>query len=174
MTYTFLKNDFYLSGSMSSKKDYDDTMKILVKNITLQTSTKPSALFTKELEALRAKRALTESTVWGGVTLKKVDVAKDYIEKLLIIQQHGVLGFEIHKKKLEKLKILEGICLVLFVNHKNHNSRSITIKLAGPGDRFTFHPNDEHGILALSDCVIQETSTNHLDDLVYIFQAGQV
>jgi hypothetical protein len=33
-------------------------------------------------------------------------------------------------------------------------------------------PYDEHGILALTDCVIEEKSDNHLDDLVFVYDAN--
>lgn len=137
---------------------------------------KRSQLHTVELAAISAHRPLTEPTAWGGVTLKKVDVAKDFIQKLLVINQWGVLGFEIHVQKLEKLRIIEGTCLVFYSNHaaKDYTTGRITVQLAKKGDRFTFLPKDEHGILALTDTIIEETSTNHLDDLVYIYPAAQL
>jgi len=139
----------------------------------------PSAKFaTYETEVIPISKSapLTEKTAWGGVALKKVDVEKNYIRKLLVIAKHGVLGFEIHKLKHEKLKILEGVCIVLFSNHANSNWKQgkISVELGATGDKFEFLPNDEHGIIALTNCVIEERSTNHLDDLVYIFKASQV
>lgn len=131
-----------------------------------------SQTFKDELLLVKKRKPLTESTVWGGVILKKVDVAKDFIQKLLVIKKFGVLGFEIHKKKEEHLKILEGYCLVFYINHQGKKNNTITVQLGSVGDKFTFAPNDEHGILTLSDCIIEETSTNHLDDLVYIFPAS--
>lgn len=135
-----------------------------------------STLFSKELRQINQSQPLSEKTPWGGVVLKKVDVERDFIQKLLVIQELGVLGFEIHLKKLEKLRILEGTCLVLYSNHKKnrYKKRIVTVTLAKASDRFVFHPKNEHGIIALTNCVIEETSTNHLDDLVYIFKAQQV
>lgn len=129
-----------------------------------------------EIEAVAKNSPLSEKVIWGGVTLKKVDVARDFIQKLLVVNKHGILGFEIHEKKLEKLKVLEGICLVIYANHKSpsYAQGQIRIQLAMPGDTFVFQPFDEHGIIALSDCVIEETSTNHLDDLVYIYPSKQM
>lgn len=138
--------------------------------MSVQSPTSP--LFEKELSLIQKKRPLTEFTVWGGVTLKKVDVAKDFIQKLLVINQGGVLGFEIHKKKKEHLLVLEGYCLVFWINHNGKPNHTIAFQLAGPKDTFTFAPKDEHGILTLTKCIIQETSTNHLDDLMYIFHAS--
>ena len=131
-----------------------------------------SALFKQELTLIQKKKPLTESTIWGGVTLKKIDTAKDFIQKHLIIKNNSVLGFEIHKKKHEHLQILQGYCFVFWINHHGKPNRTISVQLAGPKDEFTFEPKDEHGILSLSNCIIEETSTNHLDDLVYIFKAS--
>jgi hypothetical protein len=138
--------------------------------------TTTNTIHKREIEAIKKNSPLSEKVIWGGVSLKRVDVAKDFIQKLLVVNKHGILGFEIHEKKLEKLKILEGICLVIYANHKSpsYAQGRVKIQLVMPGDTFVFQPFDEHGIIALSDCVIEETSTNHLDDLVYIYPSKQV
>lgn len=130
----------------------------------------------KELPSIKKHKPLTEETLWGGVALKKVDVGRNFIQKLLVVNEHGILGFEFHKEKLEKLNVLEGYCLVFssIHNSKNWKKGKITVKLATIGDKFEFQPNDEHGIIALTGCVIEETSTNHLDDLFYIFKSSQI
>ncbi len=128
-----------------------------------------SKKFREEIDLISKNEVLVEQTPWGGVTLKKVDVEKDYIQKLLIIKNNGVLGFEIHNEKLEKLKIIEGIFLVLYVSHKK-DKNVINLKIGTTNSKFTFYPKDEHGIIALTNGIIQETSTNHLDDLVYTFK----
>jgi len=130
----------------------------------------------KELPPIKKHKPLTEETLWGGVALKKVDVGKDFIQKLLVVNEHGILGFEFHKEKLEKLNVLEGYCLVFYSIHnsKNWEKGKITVTLATVGDKFEFQPYDEHGIVALTDCTVEETSTNHLDDLFYVFKSSQV
>ncbi len=154
--------------------------KILEKLIAIIKKTKTSKakdyLYQKEIEPIKKHKPLTEPTDWGGVTLKKVDVSRDFIQKLLVIGKYGILGFEIHKKKLENLKVLEGECLVFYSNHKSPawKKGKVTVKLASRGAKFTFQPYDEHGIIALTNCVVEETSTNHLDDLTYIFKSQQV
>jgi hypothetical protein len=50
----------------------------------------------------------------------------------------------------------------------------VTLTLGKKGDTVTLHPGDEHGIIALTNCVIEEESTNYLTDLTYIFQSNQV
>lgn len=166
------------SKQISTAPQYNNIVKkivSIVKNIkTLPAATFP--IYNREIIPISKSAPLTEKTPWGGVALKKVDVEKDYIRKLLVIARHGVLGFEIHKLKHEKLKILEGICIVLYSNHSNISWKlgKVSVKIASPGDKFEFLPNDEHGIIAFTNLVIEETSTNHLDDLIYIFKVPQI
>lgn len=162
--------------SINTANEYNNIVQKIVKlfkNEDLLPRIK-SPLFEKEIVQISKSAPLTEKTVWGGVSLKKVDVGKNFIKKLLVIGQYGILGFEIHKQKHERLKILEGVCIVLFSNHADPNWKKgkISVRLAAPGDKFEFLPNDEHGIIALTNAVIEEKSTNYLDDLVYIFKAS--
>ena len=157
--------------------DYQKFLKNVIRalrQVSLQTNKK--SIFAKEIIRIKNGSPLTEKTSWGGVSLKNVDVEKDFIRKLLVIRKHGILGFEIHRKKLEKLRIVEGKCFVLYSNHKSKNWQKgkISLTYAAPDDRFEFLPMDEHGIIAITNCVIEETSTNHLDDLTYIFKANRV
>lgn len=135
-----------------------------------------SPLYTKEIEPIKAKKALTEPTPWGGVSLKKVDVENDYIQKLLVIGKYGILGFEIHDYKHEHLNVLEGLCLFIHSVHNDANWKEgvINVSLVKPKDTITLLPGDEHGMFALTDCVVEETSTNHLDDLIFIFNSNQI
>lgn len=164
--------------SISATDQYNNFIKKIIsifKNNKILPASKFS-IYDKEVIPISKSAPLTEKTPWGGVVLKKVDVDRDYIKKLLVVSQYGILGFEIHKEKHERLKILEGACIVLFSNHTNSNWKQgkVTVRLGVSGDKLEFLPNDEHGIIALTNCVIEETSTNHLDDLVYIFPASQV
>lgn len=163
--------------SITSEKEYNI---VLTRIITLAKKypmqKEQGSLFTKELREGTKNYPLSEPTPWGGVPLKAVDVEKDYIRKLLVIKQYGILGFEIHKHKLEKLKILEGICLLITSQHgvKNWQKGHVSVALGKKGNKVVLEPGDEHGIIALTNCVIEEESTNHLDDLVYIFNSFQV
>lgn len=159
--------------TFSSNKEYSAVVKEItsfIKDIRVSSSVK-YPFYEKEIVGILKESPLTEKIEWGGVTLKKVDVEKDYIKKLLVIGKNGVLGFEIHRLKHERLKILEGVCLVWYSNHNasDWEKGKVAVKIAIPGDRFEFLPNDEHGIITITKCVIEETSTNHLDDLVCIF-----
>lgn len=162
---------------IETKDSFQKFLKNLLSAIKQNPLTsKTSKKFKNELSQIEISKPLTEKTAWGGVALKKVDVAKNFIQKLLVIEKNGILGFEVHRYKLEKLNVLEGFCLVLFSNHKSKDWQKgeVTVKLAHAGDKFEFLPGDEHGIISLSNCIVEETSTNHLDDLIYIFKADQV
>lgn len=165
------------TGKINSEKEYNQ---LLVQIITL-TKTYPlpknqGHLFRKELQEATRSYPLSEPTPWGGVPIKAVDVEKDYIRKLLVIKQYGILGFEIHKYKLEKLNILEGICLLIASQRsaKDWQKGQVSVALGKKGNKVVLEPGDEHGIIALTNCVIEEQSTNHLTDLSYIFESDQV
>jgi hypothetical protein len=166
-------SEILLDCPFSSKKEYASLVKRLVsvsKRHRIRMAASP--IYSKEIGPIRKGLALTERTNWGGVSLKKVDVENDYVRKLLVVGRSGVLGFEYHKLKRERLKVLEGFCLVLYSNHRSRGWRrgKTSWKIASAGDSFEFLPFDEHGLMALTDCVIEERSTNHLDDLMFIYR----
>lgn len=157
-TFEFLTKKY----SIKTEKEYNQMLKETLKNCVKKYKYKlQTPLFDQEIKLIRVKKPLSEPTPWGGVNLKKVDVEKNYIKKLLVIKKYGILGWEYHKQKIERLKVLEGYCLVNF-------------KLAKPGDKFKYLPGQAHGVMALSNCVIEEQSTNNLDDLIFIFHSKQV
>lgn len=164
---------FLPGSSFSSQEEYARIVSGMLSLIREHPmSIDGTELHSKEIGPIQKGVALTEKTLWGGVSLKNVDVAKDFIRKLLVVNGLGVLGFEYHDLKLEKLKVLEGYPLVIFSNHssKGWKEGKLSWKISAPGDRFTFLPSDEHGIIALTNSVIEETSTNHLDDLRFIYR----
>lgn len=158
--------------SFSSQKEYAAVIKSILEASKKNGDGAGYPIYRKEIISIKKRLALTEPTAWGGVVMKNVDVENDFIRKLLVVGRGGVLGFEYHKLKHEKLRVLEGSCLVMYSSHKKkgYANGKMAWKIARPGDRFEFHPYDEHGIIALSDCVIEETSTNHLDDLTFIYK----
>lgn len=161
----------------SSEHKYNNVMKQLI-GIVKNHDILPHAnlLFAKEIKSVQKSAPLTEQTGWGGVVYKKVDVDKNYIQKLLVIKQYGVLGFEYHDYKIEQLTVLEGSCLLFYQHYSKNNTQKngeIRAVLYTPGDTIKLQPKDKHGIIALQNLVIQETSTNHLDDLIYIYNSNQ-
>lgn len=156
--FKFLERKF----AVSSEKEYNWMLKQIINLSKGKYHYKiKTPLFDREIQLIKAKKPLSEATAWGGVNLIKVDVGKDYIKKLLVIKKYGILGWEYHRRKIEKLKVLEGHCLVNF-------------RPAKPGDRFRYLAGEEHGVIALTNCVIEEQSTNDLDDLIFIFNSKQV
>lgn len=192
MTYTFtldkasftrypklqnaLANVLAKTNTVATTRGYNRFVKQLVATLQKTPLTINDRLFQKEKAALVLRSPLIEKTRWGGVSIKKVDTEKDFVQKLLLVKQYGILGFEVHKRKREKLCVKEGFCLLLSLQHSSKQWKKglVTIALGATGKRVTLEPGDEHGIIALTNCVIEETSTNHLDDLVYIFLTRQV
>lgn len=162
-------------NTASTEKEYNKLIYSIISALQKEKLPSKSPLFTKEIALSGIASPLVEKTVWGCVNIKKADTAKDFVQKLLVVRQHGILGFEIHKQKLEKLKILEGLCILISSQHKSKTWKKgvAALSLGKKGTKVTLQPGDEHGIIALTNCVIEETSTNHLDDLVYIFNSQQ-
>lgn len=161
---------------VSSQNDYSDFISLLISSAKKMKFPKSSnEMFNKEIINRNQKIPLIEKTPWGMVSIKSVDVSRNFIKKLLVIKKFGVLGFEYHKKKIEKLKIFEG-SIIVFYSGKARTSQEeiiVNVEIARAGDFYKFDPFTEHGILALTDCVIEEQSTNNLDDLFYIFISSQ-
>lgn len=114
----------------------------------------------------------TIATDWGGVFFREASEANDHVEKYLIVKQatdpSGVLGFEYHKKKVEKLRVEEGYALLM----KADTSGNVSLTFAGPGDTCELQPPTGHGIIPLTNTTILETSNYELDadDLLFIFK----
>ena len=168
--------DLLFSIIVETQEQYNELLRKITAVFKKNPMSLKSPLHDNELPFIAAHKPLTEETPWGGVALKKVDVEKDFIQKLLVINQYGILGFEIHEEKYEKLKVLEGIVIMLYSNHKNPDWKEgkVSATISASGDTVDLSPFDEHGMIALTDCVVEETSTNHLDDLIFIFSSSRV
>jgi hypothetical protein len=109
---------------------------------------------------------------WGGVFFRDASEPRDYVEKYLIVKQasdqFGVLGFEYHNRKIEKLKVEEGYAMFI----KSDEQDNVSLTFAGPGDTCELNPPTAHGIVPLTNTAVLETSNYELDadDLIYIFQ----
>lgn len=146
---------------------------------SFQTET---SLFDYQMGLIESNRSQTFPTPWGGVSHTFIDVDGLYekdinkrVKKYLVIKQRGILGFEIHKEKYEHLEVTEGACLFIYSNHKHKDWKEgeIFLTLAEKGATATLLPGDEHGMIALINCVVQETSSYHLDDLIFLFNSQQ-
>lgn len=138
----------------------------------------PTATFEKEMGPIQRQSEITKAVPWGGVSFQHVNVPENYIQKLLVIQQRGILGFELHHKKHEALEVLDGYALIFASSHDMPGWQRGQVKLtfAGVGDSFVLPPEDEHGMIALTNCIVQETSDNELEaaDLIFVFNSQQV
>ena len=138
--------------------------------------TVPTPLYDKKLERI-GKNELTFPTPWGGVAFKEVSVKNNHVEKFLVVEQavkpSGVLGFEYHHKKDEKLQIMEGYAIFLSSDQTPEGLEQghVTLMFAGPGSTCQLHPETKHGVIALTNLIILETSTCDLDreDLLFVF-----
>jgi len=146
----------------------------IIKNYALQL-TADTPIFQQRLARI-GRHEQTIATNWGGVFFREASEAKNHVEKYLIVKQaidpSGVLGFEYHKRKKEKLQIEEGYVLLMQVDTPG----SIALTYAGQGKTCELQPPVGHGIIPLTNATILETSNYELDadDLLFIFKPKQV
>ena len=113
------------------------------------------------LEMLNRKREVIKP--WG----KEVIWAetKDYVGKLLYINEGHKLSLRYHEQKEETILVVSGQ-LELFISG-NERKGMQTLNL-GEGDTFHVTPNTIHRFAATlgTNVVLAEVSTNYLDDVV--------
>ena len=133
-------------------------------------------LYDKELERI-GKNELTFATPWGGVAFKEVSIKRNHVEKYLVVEQAvkptDVLGFEYHHKKDERLRVEEGYAIFIAsdLSPEGLTQGRVTMMFAGQGSTCELHPETKHGVIALTNLVLLETSTCDLDreDLLFVF-----
>jgi len=113
------------------------------------------------LEMLNRKREVTKP--WG----KEVIWAetKDYVGKLLYINEGHKLSLQYHEHKEETILVISGILEVTVSGHERLGVS--TLKLS-EGDTFHVTPHTIHRFSATcgTNVVLAEVSTNYLDDVV--------
>ena len=113
------------------------------------------------LEMINRKREVLKP--WG----KEVIWAetKDYVGKLLYINEGSKLSLQYHEQKEETILVISGQ-LELFTSG-NERKGLQTVRL-GEGDTFHVKPNTIHRFAATlgTNVVLAEVSTNYLDDVV--------
>ncbi len=85
-----------------------------------------------------------------------------YVGKILSIRRGEALSLQYHEVKEETLRVLEGeLELVSGPDVEHLQSHRL-------GPRAVFHvpPGTLHRMVAVTDCLLLEVSTNHLDDVV--------
>ena len=85
-----------------------------------------------------------------------------YVGKILFIRRGEALSLQYHEVKEETLRVLEGeMELVMGKDVDELESRTV-----GPDTVFHVPPGTLHRMVAITDCLLLEVSTNHLDDVV--------
>ncbi len=87
---------------------------------------------------------------------------ENYVGKILFIRQGEALSLQYHEVKEETLRVLEGTLeLVTGPDIKQLENHQI-----GPETVFHVPPRTLHRMVAVTDCLLLEVSTTHLDDVV--------
>lgn len=145
-----------------------------------EVPTLPTPIFDKGMTPEKRKSEFGFNVPWGRVTPKDLHTEDDDhydVRKFLIIQQKGMLGFEYHKKKHEELLVKEGLCIGISSTFgtPEYEKGQVTLTFMKPGDHCVLEPLDNHGVIALTKCVLEETASDDTgSDLYFIFPAEQV
>lgn len=169
----------YVNSSVEVKSDETYTAFLggiteFIKKYALQLTTE-TPIYDQRLPRI-GRHEQTIKTGWGGVFFREASEANDHVEKYLIVKQaidpSGVLGFEYHEKKIEKLRVEEGYALLM----KANSPGNVSLTFAGPGDTCELQPPIAHGVIPLTNTTILEISNYELDadDLKFIFQPVKI
>ena len=123
--------------------------------------------FAEHREIIRAGGQSTIQTNWGGVHVLSYEHPE--VEKFLVVDQGKFLAFEKHSEKIETLFCEEGLGVLVF---KCTSTAELRAEIIEPGWTRTLNPGQEHTIIALSNLLVHERSTDPLgmdQDLIFIF-----
>lgn len=85
-----------------------------------------------------------------------------YVGKVLVIKAGCRLSLQHHQVKEETIRVAAGqMRLELDDEHG-----VLTARVLGPGDSAHIAPHARHRMEGVTDCVVYEVSTPHLDDVV--------
>ena len=87
-----------------------------------------------------------------------------YCYKRIYINAGHKTSYQYHHYKLETNYIIEGEAEVWLEDDKG----IVKKEKMGEGDFFTIHPPKKHRVIALTDVILQEVSTPHVDDVIRI------
>jgi hypothetical protein len=110
-------------------------------------------------------------TSWGGVHVLSYEHPE--VEKFLVVDQGQFLAFEKHAEKVETLFGEEGVGVLVYRCEVTGRLRAETIE---PGWTRTLQPGQEHTIIALSNLLVRERSTDPRgmdQDLIFIFTPNE-
>lgn len=128
----------------------------------------PGEKFTKAFGDVQSAVEGSFKTSWGGVHVTKH--VPPLVEKFLVVSQSRYLAFEKHEEKTETLVGADGIGLLVY---RPEASVELVSLLICPGTEITLKPGQEHCLIALSDLLVFEKSTDPkgMDkDLIFIFE----
>lgn len=110
------------------------------------------------------------STSWGGVVIESLSNNDTEVTKNLVVKQGKYLAFEKHSQKVETLSWKEGLGVLVYRPREGGALRTAEIK---EGFSITLAPGQEHTIIARSNLVVWEESTDPLgmdNDLIFIYE----
>ena len=112
-------------------------------------------------EMLNRKREVIKP--WGREVI--FAETKDYVGKLLYINEGHKLSLQYHEEKEETILVISGK-LEIFVS--GHGRRGLSSLKLSEGDTYHIPPGTIHRFSASlgTNVVLAEVSTNHLDDVV--------
>jgi quercetin dioxygenase-like cupin family protein/dTDP-glucose pyrophosphorylase len=93
-----------------------------------------------------------------------LELNDQYCYKRIYINAGTKTSYQYHNFKLETNYIIEGEAEVWLENKEG----IVEKKKMFPGDYFTIHPPKKHRVIALTDVILQEVSTPHVDDVIRI------
>jgi len=88
-----------------------------------------------------------------------------YCYKRIYVNAGTRTSFQYHEKKIETNYIIAGQAEIWL---ENLATGEIEKKVLGPGTFFDVHPPQKHRVIALTDVILQEVSTPHVDDVIRI------
>ena len=90
---------------------------------------------------------------------------KDYVGKLLHINEGQRLSLQYHREKEETIRVLSGVLAVVYSRNRDGQLRSEILR---EGDVFHVYPMTVHRFCATqgTDVELLEVSTNYLEDVV--------
>ena len=87
-----------------------------------------------------------------------------YCYKRIYINAGYKTSFQYHEKKHETNYIIKGEAEIWLEN----NEGNIIKKVMKAGEFFDVHPPKKHRVIAITDIILQEVSTPHVDDVFRI------
>lgn len=127
----------------------------------------PLPTFANHRQAIAAGGDAVIQTGWGGVDITKHQ--HPAVEKFLVVDAGKFLAFEKHDEKVETLHGREGYGVLVF---RPEGSEKLVAEVITPGWSRTLQPGQEHTIIALTNLLVFEQSTDPKgmdQDLIFIY-----